>query len=197
MRQDVAINLPAEYKTEALELRNQLLMFRFRHYGKAGVDPALVDRTVEPRLAQIFVPLMSIVENAQARESLLELLHEYHRELIADRGMDLEAQVLEEIHALTLIGEDNLSMKEISSRLEERHGEDLGRKITPHWVGFMVRKKLGLHTEKRHGSYVIASSEKAKLARLFEKYGVSGSAGDLGDSGDLHADSHRPEPLLS
>jgi len=27
-------------------------MFRFRNFGKCHVDPALVDRSVEPRLAQ-------------------------------------------------------------------------------------------------------------------------------------------------
>ena len=64
-------------------------------------------------------------------------------------------------------------------------GEDFERNVTPHWIGRIVRRKLGLKTEKRHGSYVIAATEGSKLARLYEKYGVSNGQGDLGDSGDF------------
>src|SRR5438128_7424703 len=97
--------------------------------------------------------------------------------------MDMEAQVLEIIREMqeSSYGE-GLSIKEIASRFIEQHGEDFERKVTPHWVGQVVRRKLGLKTEKRHGTYVIAASEGSKLARLYEKYGVSG---DLGDSGDF------------
>lgn len=57
------------------------------------------------------------------------------------------------------------------------------RQITPHWaVGYLIRKKLELKTEKHHGYYVIAVSEGPKLTRLFEKYGVDADSGDLGDS---------------
>src|SRR5438094_3333146 len=64
LRDDIPINLTADYKREALELRNKLLMFRFRSFGKRAVDPGLVDRSIEPRLAQIFVPLLSVIEDA-------------------------------------------------------------------------------------------------------------------------------------
>src|SRR5947209_9770071 len=70
LRDDIPINLTAQYKHEALELRNKLLMFRFRSFGKRQIDPALADRSIEPRLAQIFVPLLSVIENAGAREAL-------------------------------------------------------------------------------------------------------------------------------
>ena len=60
---------------------------------------------------------------------------------------------------------------------------DYERKITPHWIGQIVRRKLGLKTERQMGGYVLAHTEGPKLARLFEKYGiVSGDGKDLGDS---------------
>src|SRR5213080_4856435 len=99
--------------------------------------------------------------------------------------MDMEAQVLEIIQELQESSYGmGLSIKEIASRFIEQHGEDFERKVTPHWIGRIVRRKLGLKTEKRHGSYVIASAEGPKLLRLLEKYGVSTDQGDLGDSGD-------------
>lgn len=176
LREDVAINLGADYKKEALELRNQLLMFRFRNFGKCRVDPTLVDRSVEPRLAQVFVPLLSVIEDADARQSLRELMRDYHRELVADRGMDMEAQVLEiirELQAESFEPGPGISIKQITTRFTEQHGDDYERKITPHWIGRIVRRKLGLKTERREGGYVIGSSGGPKLERLLEKYGLN------------------------
>jgi hypothetical protein len=186
LREDVPINLGAEYKQEALELRNQLLMFRFRNFSKCRVDPTLVDRSVEPRLAQVFVPLLSVIEDAGARQALVQLMRDYHRELVADRGMDMEAQVLEIIRELEQSAyEPGISIKKITQRFAEKHGEDYERKITPHWIGRIVRRKLGLKTEKRHGSYVLGAAEGSKLSQLFERYGVATTPGDFGDSGDF------------
>ena len=196
LRDDIPINLTAEYKREALELRNQLLMFRFRNRSKCQVDPNLVDRTIEPRLAQVFVPLMSIIEDSAARAALREVAREYHRNLVSDRGMDVEAQVLEIIRELRKNGEA-LAIKEIARRFIELHGDDFERKVTPHWIGHIIRKKLQLRTEKHHGSYEIAASEGPKLTRLFERYGVERVPGDLGDSGDSTGEAQTQEPLFS
>ncbi|PYR27259.1 MAG: hypothetical protein DMF98_06520, partial [Acidobacteria bacterium] len=61
LRDDIPINLPDEHKREALQLRNQLLTFRFRHYRQVGKE-RWVDRNLEPRLNQVFAPLMSLIE---------------------------------------------------------------------------------------------------------------------------------------
>lgn len=193
LREDIPINLTSAYKKEALELRNRLLMFRFRNFGKREVDATLVDRSIEPRLAQIFVPLLSVIEDTEAREALRQLARQYHRELVADRGMDVEAQILEIIQELRESPySPGLSIKEIAERFIARHSDDFERKITPHWVGYIIRRKLGLKTEKRHGSYFVADSEGPKLAQLVEKYGLSPGQGDSGDSGDSAGES-QPE----
>src|SRR5438445_2409938 len=84
LRDDIPINLTGDYKREALELRNKLLMFRFRSFGKRQIDPALVDRSIEPRLAQIFVPLLSVIEDASARDAFGEVARGYHKGRVAD-----------------------------------------------------------------------------------------------------------------
>jgi hypothetical protein len=183
LRTDIPINLTAEYQRESLAIRNKLLMFRFRNFGKCAVDARLVDRSIEPRLAQIFVPLMSVIEDAEARKALRAVAQEYNRELVADRGMDLEAQVLEVILDLRESPYANgIAIKEIAERVDERYGDDFERKVTPHWIGSVVRRRLGLKTEKRHGSYMIAATEGSKLTRLFEKYGIGVDSQDSGDS---------------
>jgi hypothetical protein len=95
---------------------------------------------------------------------------------------DLEAQVLEVIQDLRESPYANgISIKEIAERVGERYGDDFERKVTPHWIGSVVRRRLGLKTEKRHGSYMIAATEGAKLTRLLEKYGITVDSRDLGD----------------
>lgn len=188
LRGDIPLNLTALYQREALAIRNKLLMFRIRNFGRRAIDPTLADRSIEPRLSQIFVPLLSVIDDAEAQQALREVAREYHRELVADRGMDMEAQVLEIIQELRDSPyADSISIKEIAERMADRYGDDFERKVTPHWIGYVVRRKLGLKTEKHHGIYVVAASEGPKLTRLLEKYGittepVTGDSGDLGDS---------------
>ncbi len=173
LREDVPINLTASYKQEARELRNKLLLFRFRNFGKRQIDPALVDRSIEPRLAQIFVPLLSVIEDTDALNALRQVARDYNRDLVADRGMDVEAQMLEIIQEFQQEPfSPGLAIKEIAERFIARHSEDFQRKVTPHWVGYVIRRKLGLKTYRRGGAYYVAESEKGKLERLFERYGL-------------------------
>jgi hypothetical protein len=201
LRDDIPINLPASYKDEAREIRNKLLTFRFRNFGRRTVDPAVVDRSIEPRLAQVFVPLLSVIEDTSAREALRKVARDYHRELVADRGMDIEAQVLEIIRELQSLGDNGgISIKEIASRFIAEHGDDFDRKVTPHWIGQIIRRKLGLKTERRRDGYVIADCESAKFALLCEKYGVPADPVNLVNSVNSDRDIELPpagqEPLI-
>src|SRR5213593_3366993 len=204
LRDDIPINLTGGYKREAQELRNKLLMFRFRSFGKRQIDPAVADRSIEPRLAQIFVPLLSVIEDAGARQALRQVARDYHRELVADRGMDIEAQVLEIIQELQATSDGvGLSIKEIANRFIEQHGEDFERKVTPHWIGQIVRRKLGLKTERTKAGYVLAPTETAKLVRLYEKYGIATAdeggvnlVNSVNSGGDMEPSSSAQEPLI-
>ncbi len=130
-----------------------------------------MDRSIEPRLNQIFVPLLSIIEDAKARDDLRELARQINRQLVDDRGMDTEAHILAIIKDLLKAGEA-LSVKSITSWFADRHTEDYERKVTPKWIGTVIRKRLHLITRKSHGIFVIPEDEYPKLARLYEKYSV-------------------------
>src|SRR5258705_6296336 len=172
---DVPINLPSTWKEEALHIRNKLLLFRFRNLNKRLPAESLVDRSIEPRLNQIFVPLLSIIEDPESRGDLQELAKRYNREMIADRGMDMEAQILEIVRDMlsSPYGAPQLPLKDITSWFVDRHGMDYERKVTSKWIRTIVRKRLNLKTQKSHGVYVIPPSEQPKFERLYEKYGIS------------------------
>ena len=174
LRDDVPINLPANYKKEALALRNKLLTFRLRNAGTQVVPDKLVDRSIEPRLNQIFAPLLCIVTDPKTREDIRNLAREYNREIIADRGMETEAKVLEIIRDLLAAGE-KLGIKEITSWFQDRFADDYDRKITTKWIGYIVRKRLRLQTRKSHGVFVVLAARE-RLGQLFCKYGVADPA---------------------
>ena len=174
LRDDVPINLPSVYKEEARALRNKLLLFRFRNVGKTGVIDNLVDHHIEPRLNQIFVPLLSIIDDKKLRTELREVARDYHKEFIIDRGMDIEGQVLEVIKDLFVRSEKGvLSVKNITNAFVNRYGGEYEKNISAKWIGTIIRKRLHLKTQKSRGVFVIPLSEKPKLDLLWEKFGIA------------------------
>jgi hypothetical protein len=151
-----------------------------------------VDRTLEPRLNQIFVPLLSVVGDPAMRAELREIARERNREIVADRGMDVEAQVLEVIKDLA--GQQSkLTIGEVTAAFIERFGREYDRAITNKWVGYIIRRKLNIKTQKSHGVFAIPLAENKRLKRLYEKYGLAdaeipeadASPMDMGEVGDV------------
>jgi hypothetical protein len=148
-----------------------------------------VDRAIEPRLNQIFTPLLSIIDDPAAHHDLRDLARQYQREQIADRGMDSEAQVLEVINELLLISDEpRLSIKDITTRFVERFGDNYERKGPTKWIGSLVRKRLGLKPQRLHGTFVIPLEDMPKLKRLREKYGLGEPVKDEGIAPSMHGD---------
>jgi hypothetical protein len=189
LRKGIPINLPACFEEEALHLRNQLLVFRFRNRLLERQLEDLLPEGVEPRLRQIFAPLLAVIGDQGIRERLLLFAGQYQRELVADRRTQVEAQLLEVLRSLALAGEP-LVVKDITAAFVERYGEEYGGRLTPRWIGGVLRQRLGLKTQKSHGTFLIPPSELPKLAYLAEKFGIApvgeqvleaGGHGDIGD----------------
>src|SRR6266516_3589439 len=70
LRSDIPINLPETFKDEARELRNKLLLYRFHRRLDLKLDASLADPTLEPRLNQILLPLLSVVADEILRTDL-------------------------------------------------------------------------------------------------------------------------------
>ncbi|HQU07581.1 MAG: hypothetical protein B7X04_01380 [Parcubacteria group bacterium 21-54-25] len=172
LRDEIPINLPTAYQTEALALRNKLLLYRFHRYGRAYAAQPDLDRTIEPRLRQILAPLMSVGDES-LKEDLRLLARQYHRDMLAERGMDTEARVLEAIRELaTESSAEPLTVKAVTERFTARFGGEADRPPTNKWIGGVIRRRLNLHTQKSHGNFIIPRHEQEKLARLYERYGL-------------------------
>jgi hypothetical protein len=174
LRPDIPISLTEDYKAAALRLRNKLLLYRFRNYGRKTVADALLDTSIEPRLHQIFAPLLSVVDNDKARTELSTVARELNDDLIEDRGLDVEADILAVIRILFADPDKRqISIKDITDLLQKRYGGEYDRNITSKWVGGIVRRRLQIRTHKSNGVYVIPVAQRPRLGRLFEKYGLT------------------------
>ncbi len=173
LREDIPINLPDTYRAEALHIRNKLLLFRFRNLNLRLPVQELVDRTIEPRLNQIFLPLMSIIQDPIARNDLKELARSYNSQMVNERGMDIEAQVLEIIRDLSGNPETKITVKTITNLFGIRFGQDYDRKITPRYIGFLLRSRLSIKMERTNEGYALPISEEPKIHRLYERYGLA------------------------
>lgn len=174
LRSDIPINLPDTFRDEARELRNKLLLYRFHRRGEVTLDESLVDPKLEPRLNQILLPLLSVVSDEQLRSELRTIALDMQLGLVADRGLLVEAQVLEVIAEL-MVGSQRpvVPVADIVAGLIERYGDEYERPITNRWIGSVLRKCLNLRTYKSHGVYVVPVHERSKIELLCARYGVS------------------------
>lgn len=183
LRSDIPISLAEDYKVEALRLRNKLLLYRFRTFGKKAIAGRFIDATIEPRLNQIFAPLMSVAGTEELRAELRAVARELNAELIEDRGLDVEADILAVIQTLFEAPDKRgVSIKDIATELQKRNGGDYDRNITSKWVGGIVRRRLQIKAQKSNGVYIIPVAQRPKLERLFVKYGLRDDRAGVGEA---------------
>ncbi len=178
-RKDVPFNIPDHFWDEALEIRNQLLMFRFRNKGQSKIKPELEDRTIEPRLNQIAVPLMSIIDDPGLIEEIKSLIREYNEKIKTDRTLGYNYQILDAICELL----DNGYYKPTIKQVADAYNKDLGysEMVTSKKMGYLIRKMLDLKTEKTRDGYIISESNQGKIGILRKRYGIKNSSDDVND----------------
>ena len=74
LRSDIPINLPKQFEGEAEEMRNKLLMYRFRTLSQQSASIIECDGEESPRMAQILGALLSVVEDPVSRAEILSFV---------------------------------------------------------------------------------------------------------------------------
>jgi hypothetical protein len=182
LRDDIPINLPDAQKEEARVLRNRLLMYRFQSLERIRVDESLVDRSLSPRLNQILVPLLSIIDDELLQEEVRDSVKSFDQDLYAERSASAEAGVLEILaEILSEPGRASIPVSEVTAAFVGRFGQEYDRPITNRFVGGILRKRLRLSTYKSHGVYVVPATEKPKVDQLCIRYGVIERSTDIAE----------------
>ena len=184
LRGDIPINLPNRYAEEAQVLRNKLLLYRFRNFHTTEIDATLVNPSVDNRINQIYLPLLSVAKDPRVREELNARQAESQERLAEERGHAIEAEILEIIRDLTPASP--LRLRDIAAAFQASQASAFQSTVTSRFIGAILRDKLHLRTRKSHGVYVIPEREVAKLDGLFARYGIEPV--ERVDLGDMRSD---------
>lgn len=176
LRVDIPINLPDEQEAEAAQLRNRLLMYRFRYFHRVHIDDTLVDAHLSARTNQILTPLFSLVEDDALRAKIQEAARALDARVKAERADIPEALVLEVLHRLVTSGEviDSIPIRLITRHVTERYASEFERQISHRYIGGLVRTRLHLPTYKRSGVYVVplTDSVREQISELCKRFGI-------------------------
>ncbi|NTV40787.1 MAG: hypothetical protein HGA61_00740 [Candidatus Moranbacteria bacterium] len=172
-RKDVAYNIPNSFWDEALAIRNQMLMFRFKNKGKITLNTKLEDRSIEPRLNQIAIPLLSIVDDPTMILEIKKQFKEYNETIKTDRTLNYNYQILDAICQLIDDGFMRPTIKQVTAKFNT----DLSYKeeLTPRKMGYLIKKTLNIKTERTRDGYVVSDDNSEKIELLRKRYGIEKS----------------------
>ncbi|WP_453942384.1 hypothetical protein [Bradyrhizobium elkanii] len=138
------------------------------------------------------LPLLSIVGDPRLQGELRNAAKRAQDSIVAERGLLMEAQVLEILIELVCSSSRPVvPVADVTTCMIQRYGAEYDRPISNRWIGSIQRKKLNLITYKSHGVYVIPMAEREKVEMLCRRFGVSvvtdapstEHIGDVGTSG--------------
>ena len=66
-----------------------------------------------------------------------------------------------------------LRLKDIAERFTAISGSVHGRIVTPKWIGWLIRRHLGLKPYRTHGVYVLFFNDSDKLDGLCRRFGLN------------------------
>jgi len=170
VRKEIPITLPPSFHDEALELRNKLLLWRFHNFHKKRSPQEFIDSGIDQRLNQIYTPLLSLVSDKKIRDEIMSVAKEHNAQIRSDRGLQIEADVLWAIKQCAQRSQKQISIKQITEIFSSQFSSNYDHRISPKWIGSVVRKKLRLSTRKSNGLYVLGENQKETLERLYAKY---------------------------
>jgi len=168
----VPINLPDAQKDEALSLRNKLLTYRLRNRLSVVLDPTLADPSLEARMNQILLPLLSVVPDEKLRATIQSTAQMLQAGIVSERGASTEGQVLSIVaRLLAEKPEKSLALSELAAAFGKEFGSEYERPITNRWIGSVLRR-LGIVLYKSNGVFVLVPGQDERITALCTRYGI-------------------------
>lgn len=167
-RKDISPFLLEDFHWETQELRNMLLMFRFRHYKKQVTFHNELFEGITGRLRQTLLSITSVIDDPIFLTKAKQFANELKRDLTNIKGFDLDTIIYQILKDFWDKGEEKPAIKDITVKAKELSEIE---KLTPKAVGGIVRDELGFKTDRggATGNYV-AYLTKEQLDYLRDRY---------------------------
>lgn len=154
LRGDIPIHLPSAMRAEALALRNRLLHFRLTTLADTIIEPSRVSPHLEPRLNQISLPLLSIIDDSELRANVMEWLADRQQERPSARRRELARATLKVLHNAFDGETSSVPLRVVADRVNG----PLGVRASTKEIARMIRGS-GIAIRKSGGVHVVAGTE--------------------------------------
>ncbi len=174
LRTDVPRTLDENFYRGAELIRNKLLMWRLKNYFEPIERREDLIEGIHPRLNQIVMPLLSIIKDAGIRERLKGFIVKYNAELVADRGLSWESDIVFAILKLEQETKNNeVTVKQITDEVN-RDTDISDDRLQARKVGWYLRKKLQLKPYKTRKGFVLSLKENKKRLDMWkDRFGIT------------------------
>lgn len=174
LRTDIPRTLDENFYQEALNIRNKLLMWRLKNYFEPIERREDLIEGIHPRLNQIVMPLLSIIKDASIREHLKSFIIKYNTDLVADRGLSWESDIVFAVLKLEYETKANeITVKQITDEVN-REIDFSDDTLQARKVGWYLRAKLQLKPYKTRKGFVLSFKENRKRLDMWkERFGIT------------------------
>lgn len=174
LRADIPRTLDENFYQDAEYIRNKLLMWRLKNYFEPVERRHDLIEGIHPRLNQIVMPLLSIIKDEAIRNQLKTFIIQYNAELVADRGLSWESDIVFSILKL----EHELDLKEVTVKQitdeVNKEADMTDDTLQARKVGWYLRAKLQLKPYKTRKGYVLSYKENRKRLDMWkERFGIT------------------------
>jgi hypothetical protein len=174
LRADIPRTLDESFYKEAENIRNKLLMWRLKNYFEPIERRHDLIEGIHPRLNQIVMPLLSIIKNEAIREHLKTFIVKYNTDLVADRGLSWESDIVFAVLKLEYeLKVHEITVKQITDEVN-REIDISDDTLQARKVGWYLRSKLQLKPYKTRKGFVLSFKENKKRLDMWkERFGIT------------------------
>jgi hypothetical protein len=174
LRADIPRTLDENFYKEAENIRNKLLMWRLKNYFEPIERRHDLIEGIHPRLNQIVMPLLSIIKDEAIREHLKTFIVKYNTDLVADRGLSWESDIVFAVLKLEYeLKVHEITVKQITDEVN-REIDITDDTLQARKVGWYLRSKLQLKPYKTRKGFVLSFKENKKRLDMWkERFGIT------------------------
>lgn len=174
LRADIPRTLDEKFYLEAESIRNKLLMWRLKNFFEPIERREDLIDGIHPRLNQIVMPLLSIIKDEAIRENLKTFIVKYNGDLVTDRGLSWESDI---VFAVLKLEHDTRSNEITVKQIADEVNREIGigdDTLQARKVGWYLRAKLQLKPYKTRKGFVLSFKDNRKRLDMWkERFGIT------------------------